>query len=107
MTDTFMAAFRKADTMEERRLIYTVNPNKFRIVGKLMKDHLAENKKIMVFCDNLFGLKVFAQILNKPKISGETPTSERAAVISNFRNSPAYAWSSDSLSHCFDLIRFL
>jgi len=86
LTDMFTAAFRRAATMEEKRLIYTINPNKIRIVAALVKKHKADNHKIMIFCDNLFGLKVFSMILNMPKISGETPTHERASIITRFRN---------------------
>lgn len=62
MTDMFAAAYKRAPAMEERRLLYTINPNKIRIVAKLIKEHMAMNHKIMIFCDNLFGLKVFNQV---------------------------------------------
>lgn len=72
MTDMFSSAYKRARAMEEKRLLYTINPNKIRIVAMLIKKHMAENKKIMIFCDNLFGLKVFNQVLIvKSSISAE------------------------------------
>ena len=45
--------------------------------------------KIIVFSDNIFALKHYAGVLNKPYIYGGTSLSERARVLQQFRFNPA------------------
>ena len=45
--------------------------------------------KIIVFSDNIFALKHYAGILNKPYIYGGTSQSERTRVLQQFRFNPA------------------
>lgn len=55
------------------------------MLGSLIQQHLAKKHKIMVFCVNIFGLKVFSEALNKPMIHGKTKNTDRAVIISRFR----------------------
>jgi len=73
------------DSKEKRRLIYTTNPNKIRIVKALIRYHIANNHKILVFCDNLFGLNFYYTWLNRPKIDGNTETLTRQNILESFR----------------------
>jgi DNA excision repair protein ERCC-3 len=88
LTEEFRHAYSlAADTPEERRLIYTTNPNKTRVCATLICRHLDQGHKIMVFCDNLFALEWYALMLKKPKIDGSTQTEERAKILRQFRSS--------------------
>jgi len=41
----------------------------------------------MVFCDNLFCLEFYTEILQRPKIDGATHQDERVRILRNFRES--------------------
>jgi len=41
----------------------------------------------MVFCDNLFCLEFYTEILQRPKIDGSTHQDERVRILRNFRES--------------------
>jgi len=41
----------------------------------------------MVFCDNLFCLNWYTQMLKKPKIDGSTPVDDRYQILQDFRKS--------------------
>jgi len=84
MTPQFQAAYERG-TNEERRLLYSTNPNKTRIVAYLIKRHLQNKHRVMVFCDNLFCLSWYTQMLRRPKIDGSTPVDDRVRILQNFR----------------------
>jgi DNA excision repair protein ERCC-3 len=56
------------------RLLYAMNPNKFRACEYLMRFHEARGDKVIVFSDNVFALKVLA--------AGRPPEMGAAARIS-------------------------
>ncbi len=85
LTPEFNQAYYSASGLEEKRLMYATNPNKTRVCHTLIKQHLEKNHKIMVFCDNLFGLEWYTHMLRKPKIDGDTPNEERQKILENFR----------------------
>lgn len=85
LTPIFADAYRRASTLEEKRLLYICNPNKIRMIGKLVLDHLHQRHKVMVFCDNLFGLHLYRELLKFDEIYGATHTSERHRILSRFR----------------------
>jgi DNA excision repair protein ERCC-3 len=88
LTEEFSQAYSAAeDSSEERRLIYTTNPNKTRVCATLIRRHLERGHKIMVFCDSLFALDWYAQMLKRPKICGKVPPEERAEILRHFRSS--------------------
>eukprot|EP01130_Rhizamoeba_saxonica_P017819 TRINITY_DN8732_c0_g1_i1.p1 TRINITY_DN8732_c0_g1~~TRINITY_DN8732_c0_g1_i1.p1 ORF type:complete len:1155 (+),score=249.27 TRINITY_DN8732_c0_g1_i1:477-3467(+) len=87
LTDIFTRAYRNSETLEEKRLLYTTNPNKIRVAATLIKQHLSRDHKIMVFCDNLYGLELYKNILQKDKIDGKTPIDERTRILQTFRTS--------------------
>ena len=47
------------------QLLYVSNPNKFRACQFLIRFHERRNDKIIVFSDNVFALKDYAQRLGK------------------------------------------
>jgi len=87
MTETFKRAYASAQNIEEERMLYSTNPNKTRVVWSLIKSHIEQKHRIMVFCDNLFCLNFYTGILKRPKIDGSTPHDERTSVLRNFRES--------------------
>jgi len=87
MTDIFARAYLNAKNVEEQRLLYSTNPNKTRVVFSLMQYHLEQKHRIMVFCDNLFCLDFYAEILKRPKITGSTLQDDRIRILRNFRES--------------------
>jgi len=87
MTDIFTRAYMAAKNVEEEKLLYSTNPNKTRVVFSLMQHHLEQKHRIMVFCDNLFCLDFYAEILKRPMITGSTHQDERVRILRNFKES--------------------
>jgi DNA repair helicase Rad25 len=85
LTEVFGEKFFVEDDSQVRTMLWTCNPNKLRVVYELMQKHVKENNKVMVFCDNLFALHVYQEILRCPKIEGSTPTAERLQIIKKFK----------------------
>lgn len=71
---------------QEQRLLFITNLNKVRACAALIKRHIALGHKIMVFCDDLFGLKWYSLMLQRPMVQGETQLAARNELISKFRN---------------------
>lgn len=65
-----------------------MNPNKFRATQFLIRYHERRNDKIIVFSDNVFALKHYAQKLGKPFIYGPTSQQERLQILQNFKFNP-------------------
>lgn len=65
MTPEFMLEYtRPNDTVTKRRLV-VLNPNKFKACQHLIEYHEKRNDKIIVFCDDLFSLDIYALKLVK------------------------------------------
>lgn len=71
-----------------RKLLYVMNPNKFRACQFLMRFHERRNDKIIIFSDVVFALRSYATALNRPFIDGQTVQSERMKVLQNFVHNP-------------------
>ncbi|CDW86563.1 transcription factor iih subunit [Stylonychia lemnae] len=65
--------------------LYVNNPNKFLACQYLINLHESRGDKIIVFSDNLFALKMYAQKLKRPYISGEVGQSERMGILHYFQ----------------------
>lgn len=52
----------------------------------LMKIHEERKDKIIIFCDHVFALKILAERLEIPFISGDVGERERQNIISHFRD---------------------
>jgi len=87
MTETFTRAYAATKSLEEERMLYSTNPNKTRVVWELIRQHLEQKHRIMVFCDNLFCLDFYTEIIKRPKIDGSTHQDERVRILRNFRES--------------------
>lgn len=70
MTAEFYQAYLDSKSADKQRLLYVMNPNKFRTCEYLIRLHEARGDKVLVFSDNVFALKTYAFKLNKPMIYG-------------------------------------
>jgi len=90
MTGPFMGEYLKPTANARlKQLLYVMNPSKLRAVEYLVNFHEARGDKIIVFSDLVYSLKLYADMLKKPLIYGETPEKERQAILGIFRSSKA------------------
>jgi DNA excision repair protein ERCC-3 len=91
MTPLCYAAHAQTADRAIQRLLYIMNLNKVRVCYNLVKFHLSHKRRIMLFCDDLFALRVYAQMLSNiigrkvPSVDGKTENSLRESIVSNFR----------------------
>ena len=86
MTGPFMKEYLSANHNSRlKQLLYVMNPSKLRAVEFLVNFHEARGDKIIVFSDLVYSLKLYADMLKKPLIYGETPERERQAILGIFR----------------------
>jgi DNA excision repair protein ERCC-3 len=87
MTAPFMKEYLVASNARLKQLLYVMNPSKLRAVEFLVRFHEDRGDKIIVFSDLVYSLKMYAEMLQKPLIYGETPERERQAILGTFRAS--------------------
>lgn len=85
MTGPFMKEYLMASNSRLKQLLYVMNPSKLRAVEFLVRFHEERGDKIIVFSDLVYSLKLYAEMLKKPLIYGETPERERQAILGTFR----------------------
>lgn len=88
MTPEFFREYLKTSS-RKRQLLYAMNPTKIQICQYLIHLHESMGHKILVFSDNVFALKHYASVLNRPYIYGGTSQGERLRVLQQFRFNPA------------------
>lgn len=89
MTGPFMKEYLMASNARLKQLLYVMNPSKLRAVEYLVRFHEERGDKIIVFSDLVYSLKLYAEMLKRPLIYGETPERERQAILGTFRASDA------------------
>jgi len=89
MTAQFMKEYLVGKNARLKQLLYVMNPSKLRAVEFLVRFHEERGDKIIVFSDLVYSLKLYATMLKKPLIYGETPERERQAILGTFRASNA------------------
>ncbi|KAL3914809.1 MAG: hypothetical protein SGILL_005944 [Bacillariaceae sp.] len=89
MTGSFMKEYLIASNARLKQLMYVMNPNKLRCVEFLVRFHEERGDKIIVFSDLVYSLKLYAEMLKRPLIYGETPERERQAILGTFRATDA------------------
>lgn len=72
----------------KRKLLYAMNPNKFRMCEYLVRFHEARGDKVIIFADNIFALRMYALRLSRPFIYGPTTQTERLRILDNFQHNP-------------------
>lgn len=86
MTGPFMKEYLIASNARLKQLLYVMNPSKLRAVEFLVRFHEERGDKIIVFSDLVYSLKLYAEMLKRPLIYGETPEKERQAILGIFRS---------------------
>ena len=86
MTGPFMKEYLMASNARLKQVLYVMNPSKLRAVEFLVRFHEERGDKIIVFSDLVYSLKLYAEMLKKPLIYGETPERERQAILGTFRS---------------------
>lgn len=77
-----------SSTPNRRKLLYGMNPNKFRMCQYLVQEHEKRGDKIIIFADNIYALKMYAHKLKRPYIYGPTSQVERLRILANFQHNP-------------------
>ena len=72
-----------------KKLLYTMNPSKIRACENIIKTHELKGDKIIVFSDDVFALKQYANTLNRPFIYGGSSHVDRIRLLDMFRHNPA------------------
>lgn len=88
MTKEFYAEYLRCSP-KRRKLLYAMNPNKFRMCQYLVKFHEERGDKIIIFSDNVYALQEYALRLGKPYIYGPTSQTERMRILQNFQLNPS------------------
>jgi DNA excision repair protein ERCC-3 len=73
----------------KQALLYIMNPTKFQVCQFLIDYHEKRGDKIIVFSDNVFALKHYAEKLKKAYIYGGTGQQERIRILENFQHNDA------------------
>ncbi|QIX01685.1 hypothetical protein AMS68_007202 [Peltaster fructicola] len=89
MTTEFYSEYLQAKTTNKRSLLSTMNPRKFQACQFLIDFHEKRGDKVIVFSDNVYALKKYAEGLTKPYIYGDTGQREREMVLQNFQQNDA------------------
>ncbi|KAL1529660.1 hypothetical protein AB1Y20_000601 [Prymnesium parvum] len=89
MTPEFYREYLKASKAHQR-LLYAMNPNKFRSCEYLIRFHEARGDKVIVFSDNVFALKKYAVKMGRPMIFGATSQNERMLWLQEFKAGGRY-----------------
>ncbi|TPX42318.1 hypothetical protein SeLEV6574_g05659 [Synchytrium endobioticum] len=88
MTPEFYKEYLR-QSVRKKQLLYAMNPRKIQACQYLIERHEQAGDKIIVFSDNVFALKRYANKLGKPYIYGGTSQQNRLQTLSNFRHNPA------------------
>eukprot|EP00479_Gromia_sphaerica_P004337 TRINITY_DN150_c0_g1_i6.p1 TRINITY_DN150_c0_g1~~TRINITY_DN150_c0_g1_i6.p1 ORF type:complete len:169 (-),score=28.83 TRINITY_DN150_c0_g1_i6:584-1090(-) len=89
MSPLFFKAYLEEDknTSKRSKLLYIMNPNKFRTCEYLIRLHEEKGDKVLVFSDNIYGIEKYAKTLKKPFIHGKTAEMERKQILAYFQES--------------------
>ena len=92
MTKEFYAEYIKhslGSSSRLQRLLYTLNPRKFRACEYLVRKHRERHDKIIIFSDDVPALILYCEALKKvcdiPYIYGGTKDSDRSAILTSFK----------------------
>eukprot|EP00658_Telonema_sp_P-2_P008043 TRINITY_DN13008_c0_g1_i4.p1 TRINITY_DN13008_c0_g1~~TRINITY_DN13008_c0_g1_i4.p1 ORF type:complete len:319 (+),score=58.94 TRINITY_DN13008_c0_g1_i4:302-1258(+) len=87
MSSEFMSEYLRQPTEQRKRMLYQMNPNKFRTCQWLVREHEKRGDKIIVFSDSLLPLRHFAFKLGRSFIDGGTGHSDRLRMFAQFNSS--------------------
>eukprot|EP00698_Gefionella_okellyi_P023913 TRINITY_DN8296_c0_g2_i1.p1 TRINITY_DN8296_c0_g2~~TRINITY_DN8296_c0_g2_i1.p1 ORF type:complete len:758 (-),score=196.72 TRINITY_DN8296_c0_g2_i1:142-2415(-) len=87
MTPEFFSEYDRAN-QSKRKLLYAMNPTKFRACEYLINYHEARGDKVIVFSDDIFALEQYAKKLGRLYIYGKTSQTERMRILHQFTSNP-------------------
>jgi len=90
MTPEFYREYLSASARVQR-LLYAMNPNKFRSCEFLMRSHEERGDKVIIFSDDVYALREYARRLNRPWIDGDVKQEERMRWLQQFKAGGKYA----------------
>ena len=91
MTPEFYREYIRAEHAANiQRLLYAMNPTKFRACEYLMRYHEARGDKVIIFSDNVFALKEYATRLNRPAIDGSVSQTQRMCILGDFKGGAGF-----------------
>ncbi|CAO3588149.1 unnamed protein product [Absidia cylindrospora] len=86
-----------------KTLLSILNPQKVQLCQRLIQYHEAMGDKVLVYCDHIEALKLYAEMISRPYIYGGTPTVEAQDLLKRFqidasiakvdKNGVALTWS--------------
>lgn len=88
MSGCFYREYLRERDSRKRRLHFVMNPGKIQACQFLIDFHEKRGDKIIVFSDNVYALKKYAELLRKPYIYGATPQAERMTILQQFQSNP-------------------
>ncbi|CAO3646297.1 unnamed protein product [Mucor hiemalis] len=68
-----------------KTLLAILNPKKMQICQRLIQYHEAKGDKVLVYCDHIDALKLYAEKVDRPFIYGGTPIEEARQLLSRFQ----------------------
>jgi DNA repair helicase Rad25 len=68
-----------------KSLLSILNPKKMQICQRLIQYHETKGDKVLVYCDHIDALKLYAETMNRPYIYGGTPNDEAAQLLTRFQ----------------------
>ncbi|KAG0171805.1 hypothetical protein DFQ30_000345 [Apophysomyces sp. BC1015] len=68
-----------------KSLLAILNPTKLQICQRLVHYHEAKGDKVLVYCDHIDALKLYAKAIGRPFIYGGTPTDEARQLLDRFQ----------------------
>ncbi|KAL9559208.1 hypothetical protein MBANPS3_000525 [Mucor bainieri] len=81
-----------------KSLLAILNPKKMQICQRLIQYHEAKGDKVLVYCDHIDALKLYAEKVNRPFIYGGTPTEDARQLLSRFQIDVPSVASEDELT---------
>lgn len=98
MTKEFYAEYIRHSTGSQsrmQRLLYTLNPRKFRVCEYLVRMHSERGDKIIIFSDDVPALMMYCEALlpvkEVPYIYGDTPDRDRTKILDLFKSSVEFS----------------
>lgn len=88
MTKEFYREYLRRGSRDKDNYFYVLNPNKFRMCEYLMRTHEARGDKILIFCDAIKPMEIYARRLQRPFIYGKVKEAERQELLDRFRSEP-------------------
>lgn len=68
-----------------KSLLAILNPKKMQICQRLIQYHEAKGDKVLVYCDHIDALKIYAEKMDRRFIFGGTPTEEARQLLDRFQ----------------------